>query len=500
MIVSRYVHESLTPNNGLGFARSTATGKLDSYCVSSWSHEQCLEFAARQNVSATLFDAVAATGAYDIALFGRVDVGAGVLDDYLGGNSTQGDGFHFGPDYGILARAAGIEGLSDTDPLDTFTQDDAEPYAGDAFEAAAAVTWITARTPSEKPFFLWVGLLDPHPPYNTNQSFLHQVNCNDNCSLASPAQPDWAAMHPYDITMSRRKDVVAEYTAHQLKEMRKAYWGACAEALGLLADVISAANASGNLDNTVILFTSDHGEMSLEYRQDYKNSLREPSARVPLLVAAYGAAAVALPMAAGTGTTCLNLTSHLDIVPTLIDLVGGVNLPGARGTSLVPILQSGAAALPTQPPGRLARKTFVVSEYHSDKGSTGAYMIRQDQWKLITYGHRFPWFTKDVYVDQLFDLNDDPFEFTNVASTNPTVVAALFATLEAELGGAGSVERIDTELTDLDLLMWARFIVNGTATRNAVIAKLMLTFRNDTASAAEVEAQVAMWEAFGDAA
>ena len=72
MMVGRYVSDTHTPNNGQGFARSTKTGKLDSYCVTEWNESQCEAFAAEQNVSATLLDMVSAAG-YSLQLFGRFE-------------------------------------------------------------------------------------------------------------------------------------------------------------------------------------------------------------------------------------------------------------------------------------------------------------------------------------------------------------------------------------------------------------------------------------------
>lgn len=221
----------------------------------------------------------------------------------------------------------------------------------------------------------------------------------------------------------------------------------------------------------------------MEYRQDYKNSLREPSSRVPLLMAAYGAAAAVFPRASGGGSVVANLSSHVDVAPTLAELVGAPRLPGARGQSLLPFLRAQA---PTPP-----RPNYVVSEYHSDKGSTGAFMIRQGDFKLITFGHAFPWFNASSFPDQLFNLAEDPFEMKNIAPANAPLAAQMFRTLEAELGGVGSVQRIDREAIGLDQKMWAQFIA-AKYTPDEVVAKLQKTFRG-CGTAQEVRAQVDLW-------
>ena len=201
----------------------------------------------------------------------------------------------------------------------------------------------------------------------------------------------------------------------------------------IIDKVLESARSSGHLNNTIVIYTSDHGEMSMEHRMDFKNNLREPSSRVPLVIAPFNVPGYD----AAAGRTVTTLTSHIDILPTLLD-IAGVAIPAeVRGQSLLPLLLPGPV-----PPGR---KPFVMSEYHSNLASTGSYMIRQDNYKLITFGHTFPWFNATAYPDQLFDLDADPFEITNVAAAHPDVVARLFSTLEAEMGGTGSIAKVDSQ-------------------------------------------------------
>ena len=108
----------------------------------------------------------------------------------------------------------------------------------------------------------------------------------------------------------------------------------------------------------------------MEHRQDYKNSQREPATRVPLVVAAYGAASTTYPFQGLVS----NLSSHVDIVPTIAELVGAAPLDGVRGSSLVPFMTAGpggpGAASPAPP-----RKDYIVSEYHSNLANTGSFMV-----------------------------------------------------------------------------------------------------------------------------
>ena len=457
MLTSRYVHETGTTNNGQGLARSTKTGKLDSNCVSEWGAAACTAFAAQQNQSYTFLDLLAAAG-YDLQLFARFDVGAGVIDDYPQHRPT-GDGFHGGPSLDILARGANVPGTTKEEPYAATSVDDKDPYGTDQAAGATVIDFLTNHDPSEdKPFFLWLGLLAPHPPYNTNATYIKHVNSS---AIDAPILPDRSTMHPYDVQMSILKNCFGRnYTDAQLIEMRTAYWGAVGEAMLILDDVLRAAKATGHLNNTVVLYTSDHGEMSMEHRMDYKNNLRDPSVRVPLIIAPFDVPR--FPNAAGITVT--NFTSHVDILPTLMDLAGAPTPSGVRGQSLVPLMNpvSAGAEAETAP-----RREYVCAEYHSNLGSTGSFMIRSGKWKLITFGHTFAWFNATAYMPQLFDLDADPLELTDVSGANPSVVSTLFEQLEAEFGGAGSIAAIDkTQMTrnyENFIGVWGGLVSNATA-------------------------------------
>ena len=106
----------------------------------------------------------------------------------------------------------------------------------------------------------------------------------------------------------------------------------------------------------VVMMTSDHGEMSMEHRQDYKNSGYEPSSRVPMIMVPFGVPA----MSGAAGRVISAITSHVDVLPTIVDLVSGGSAAAptyARGSSLVPFM------LNAPPP---PRKDFAFVQFHSN--------------------------------------------------------------------------------------------------------------------------------------
>jgi arylsulfatase A-like enzyme len=444
MLSSRYVHETGTTNNGQGFAANMwgAPGALDSSCVEQWNASQCAAFAARQNTS-ELFLHIAQKAGYDLFNFGRFDAGAGILETFKG--DTSGDGFHGGPSLPILCREANIPGTTKSDPWSGTSINATGPYHTDSVVSGTVQQWLKSHDPSRGPWMAWAGFLDPHPDYVTNATYIKKLNQSALFTRPLPALGD---MHPFDRAMSISKNLLQNYTEAQMLEMRTAYWGAYVEALEDFYNILSVADATGHLNNTVVIITSDHGEMSVEHRQDFKNSLREPSVRVPMVIASWGVPA----FEATRGNIVTNLTSHLDVLPTIAELVGAPVPAYARGASLVPFLLGAGDATAR---ARLAeRKPFVATEYHSNMGSAGSYSLRDDKYKLITFGRTWPWFNASTYTPQLFDVENDPWEESDVAAQHPDVVAAMTATLEEEWGGAGSIAAIDKERSDEALALY----------------------------------------------
>jgi arylsulfatase A-like enzyme len=93
---------------------------------------------------------------------------------------------------------------------------------------------------------------------------------------------------------------------------------------------------------------------------DYKNSLYDPSSRVPLVISAYG-----VPGFNGAGSAVTNITSHVDILPTLVDIAGGTVPSWARGASLAPFFGLGSSL------NAKAHPNLAILQYHSN-------MVRRD--------------------------------------------------------------------------------------------------------------------------
>lgn len=433
-LTSRFVHETGTWNNYQElYAGRGATG-LDENCCKWYGCEQCARWAAQYPVNATFFDAFEDAG-YDIAAFGKIDAGANLAQRYGVPPSD-----HTGPETRTVPRGADI--LLDSMAWNGWqvnSTDDRRCLPADCNFASNAASWLHARPASSpKPFFLYVGINTPHEPFITGPRWLETVNTSE---IHTPYWPTQQASHPYDWHMTVSKGCTGSYTYAEKQQLRAVYLAMCASADALHGEVLAAAEAAGHLANTVVVFWSDHGEMAFEARQVLKDSFREPSVRVPLIFSGPGIVAgrrVAMP------------ASLLDVWPTLAELVGIAAPPQARGYSLAPYMALEPRTTGTHP-------DYVVGEFFAENSNTGAFMLRQGDFKYIAYGHSFPWFAS--YHPQLFNVSADPLEKTDLAATLPDVVAAMDQLLITALGQP--YQHIDTQAMVNDQFVFRQYLSAG---------------------------------------
>src|SRR6266446_1273575 len=162
-----------------------------------------------------------------------------------------------------------------------------------------------------------------------------------------------------------------------------------------VADIFKTLESQKQLDNTLIIFTSDEGYFYGEHGLSVERRLAyEESARIPLLMR--------FPKLIKPGISIGQLALNLDIAPTLLEIGGGRIPKGLQGRSLVPLLKGEKVSW---------RNAFLI-EYFSDKVfprvlQMGYQAVRTDRWKYIHY--------VDIKgMDELYDLPADPYEMNNV--------------------------------------------------------------------------------------
>ncbi len=173
----------------------------------------------------------------------------------------------------------------------------------------------------------------------------------------------------------------------RIRRARAGYYARITEVDAHVGRLMEQLESTGQWENTVFVYTADHGEMLGEHGLWHKNSLLDASARVPLIIAGPG-----LPRDRVVDTP----VSHVDLAATLLEL-GGAPAGGLRGQSLLPLALGTAGGHPG----------YAISECHSHGNPTGSYLIRKGDWKYIY----FSW-----YEPLLFHMKDDPGELHNRAA------------------------------------------------------------------------------------
>jgi choline-sulfatase len=245
------------------------------------------------------------------------------------------------------------------------------------------------RTQPAAPFFLVVSYHNPHDPFHVTQELW---DLYAGAEIAVPRRPanlaaTYSAMDRW-LNEAHETAAVDLDDPDNLAQLRRAYYALVTYIDRKAGELVAALEQTGQADNTVVIFTSDHGDMLAEKRMVQKRCFYEWSARVPLLLG--------LPGEQLAGRKVAQPVTLLDLVPALLDLAG---IPVAErlpldGTSLLELLDGESAERP------------VFSEYHVEKVRAPCFMVRKGRHKYI-YIHG--------YGSQLFDLEADPGEWQNLA-------------------------------------------------------------------------------------
>jgi len=258
---------------------------------------------------------------------------------------------------------------------------------------AEAEQWLTDPTRRDRPWAAFVSYLSPHYPLIAPPEFYNLYDPKRFESEAVPV-PD----HPILRQIAGFFSHDDHFTPRTRGIARAGYFGLCAFLDAQVGRVLAALDASGQRDDTLVIFTSDHGEMLGHKGFWTKSTLYDDAARIPLILA-------------GPGTPPGQRddpVSLIDLAPTICEATG---LPepgrGFSGRSLL---------TPPQPdrPGRI-----VISEYHDGGAPVGITMVRWNDpggaWKYVHYAEGHP--------PQLFNLTHDPAEERDLAGVQPETLA-----------------------------------------------------------------------------
>ncbi|NMB11977.1 MAG: arylsulfatase [Firmicutes bacterium] len=247
-----------------------------------------------------------------------------------------------------------------------------------------SIEFLRRRDP-RKPFFLWMSFVRPHAPLDPPQVYFDQYIDQD---LPLPPLGDWADqddIERWGLVPDTRRGLIDKRALHRA---RAAYYALVTHIDHQIGRFLEALNETRELDNTVILFTSDHGELLGDHNLFRKSLPYEGSARVPFVLR--------LPNNAERVTKTVDKPVELrDVLPTLLQ-AAGLPIPDTiDGKSVVPLCRG----------ERIPWREYIHGEH--------SYGEDSNHW-LVSRSEKYIWYSQ-TDREQLFDLALDPKELRNLA-------------------------------------------------------------------------------------
>ncbi len=368
--------------------------------------------------SQPLMSKVLADSGYDCGLVGKFHVGGACIEGRL--EPRLDDGFRVfrwaHDPYPGSSENAYQRWLRDVHP-DLYRQA-REPDSGVTFDTMPTeahysrwigdetISYLRADRDESKPFFFIANFFDPHHGFGAPKEYVDRYR---DKVLSTPLTRDQElAGKPEMLTEASHESYAGhapgftDYTAEEIQEIRAAYYAMVTLVDDEVGRILDALDETGLTDDTLVVFTSDHGEMLGDHQLLLKGPMMyECAVRVPLIMRWPG------HIQAGIRRT--ELVEWIDLTSTILDAAGAPDLPGAQGSSLLSL-----AADPAAPPVR----DWALCEYrnsgHPYDVPVHTTMLRHDKYKLIVW-HGAP-ATDRVRDGELYDLEVDPDELDNLWS------------------------------------------------------------------------------------
>lgn len=238
-----------------------------------------------------------------------------------------------------------------------------------------------------EPFFLKVSFARPHSPYDPPERFLKRYRDAD---LPAAAVGAWASRH---AERSGPDDTIwhGDLGADQVRCSRQAYYGSVSFVDEQIGRILEMLDQRGWLDETLIVFTADHGDMLGDHHLWRKSYAYESSARIPMLMRWPKGAADA-----PRGAVSARPVELRDVLPTFLDAAGAPGAESLDGRSMLNLLRNPAADW----------RPFLDLEHD-------ICYAPENHWSALTNGkHKYIFHAMDG-SEQLFDLERDPHETTD---------------------------------------------------------------------------------------
>jgi arylsulfatase A-like enzyme len=239
-----------------------------------------------------------------------------------------------------------------------------------------------------EPFFIAAGFFRPHVPFVAPQTYFDPYPYQQ-VVMPPVIQNDWDDIPAQGINYVT--SVNGQMTVEQEKKAVAAYYASTSFLDAQVGKVLQSLKDEGLEDNTIVIFTSDHGYLLGEHRFWMKVSLMEESARVPLIIKVPGK----------DPAVCHSFAELIDLFPTVATLAG-LNPPkNIQGKDLSPLFED--------PSQELKEFAFSISLRDGKMG----YLIRTIDWAYIQYGE------EENADKELYNMKYDPRQYNNLA-LNPT--------------------------------------------------------------------------------
>lgn len=277
-----------------------------------------------------------------------------------------------------------VETVADAGPVARSMQLDYDDEVGNR---ACQHLFDYARSDEARPLFMMVSFTQPHDPYVVSREYWNRYS-TDEIDLPMVDPIPVADLDPHTVGLRKHYQIDRfEITEDIYRRARQGYYGMVSYIDDQVGRLVQTLKDAGMWDNTVLVFSSDHGDMIGERGLWFKKTLFDPAVRVPLIIRIPGQ----------SGRRITTPTSLIDLLPTLNDLAGLSEsdlVTEIEGKNLLPLL------------AQEDTERLVCCEHLEGAVAAPRVMIRQGRWKIVV---------SEAYPDQLYDLENDPVEMINLA-------------------------------------------------------------------------------------
>jgi len=269
-----------------------------------------------------------------------------------------------------------------------------DEYSSGTFFARQAADFINQS--GDQPFFLWTAFFQPHHPYYYPIEFSGKYN-PENMPLpeGSPEDDRWIPAKFQNLTDDEKRGIIAAYyTSTEYLDKN----------IGIVLD---ALKENGLDENTLVIYISDNGYLLNEHKRFEKHTMWEEAIRQPMVFKAGDL------FEANSEENAL--VEYIDVVPTILDVLGEEQISESQGKSFFPVLNNDTNE----------HREIAFSEYLEDNLA----MVTSKKWKYVfTTGSRdlgigyATGYGPSGIVHRLYDLANDPLESTDVSEENPEIM------------------------------------------------------------------------------